>query len=59
MKTERSRASSPQQPYVSTASGMHASLALNISHHALEACFLFSETWADDPAVTHASLRML
>ena len=25
----------------------------------LEACFLCSETRADDPAVTHASLRML
>ena len=25
----------------------------------LEACFLCSETQADDPAVTHASLRML
>ena len=25
----------------------------------LEACFLCSEIWADDPAVTHASLRVI
>ena len=52
------RASAPQQSYVSTAKGMQDQPS---SEHltSLEACFLCLETRADDPVVTHASLRML
>lgn len=47
-----------QSIYVSTASGMHT------QHNSeplasLEACFFCSETWADDPTITHALLRVI